>query len=184
MFEVDNTCTSLCRSCGTLCAAFPITDLTSLQLYQSHQCSVIVGDLYIMDLSMLIIRAVLLAGLSSVHTIRGSLYVENNMYIPSMTFFSNLQSIEGDVYYLNNPVLVDTRLPSLLHLSGNVTVIGCDRLCPARYTQVGYNAKDTGCTSLDVDYYLHVTGSVTAADVSTVSSIFTRLVHGVTSFGV
>ena len=184
MYEVDSTCMSQCNNCGALCAAFPITDLTSLELYKSHQCSVVTGDLYITGLAVEITRTVLLSGLATIRIIRGSLYIENNAFLAGMTFFSGLESIQGDVYYLNNPAMMDARMPSLTVLYGNTTVIGCDRLCPARYTQVGYRTDDAGCTNMQMEYYLHVAGSVTVADLETISSIFTRVVQATTSFAV
>ena len=134
LFEVNGTCISQCATCGTLCEAFPISDLGSLQLYKTKGCTVVVGDLYISGLPPTVTRGVLLANLQNVRFVHGDLYVRNNEFIVSMTFLENLVGLYG-AHYENNPVLVDAHLPSLTQMTSNVIVRGCDRLCPARYTR-------------------------------------------------
>ena len=160
MYEIGSTCTSQCSNCGVLCEAFPISDVTSLQLYSTQGCTVVVGDLYILSLPLSIRKKQLLGFVQTIQSIRGSLYVLNNLYLAAMTPFSGLKSIQGDVYYLNNPILVDTRMPSLSFLGGSTIVNGCDRLCPARYTSVGSSSIDASCPNNTITAYLHVNGNV------------------------
>jgi hypothetical protein len=96
-----------------------------------------------------------------------------------MTFLSNLVSLNGAVY-INNPQLIDARLFSLKTMSGNVTVEGCDRLCPARYTAVGTAVDQSGCVNPQLEYFLHIDGPVTANDLSTVGGIMATVVRNAT----
>ena len=164
LFEVGSVCTSRCTTCGVLCAAFPITDVATLSLYKTKGCTTVVGDLYIMNLPLIVTKKLLLLNLQDVQYIRGTLYVENNEFLTAMTFFSHLLGVEG-IYYGNMPVLVDARMPSLMKLNGNVTVIGCGRLCPARYSVVGPSPNQAGCSNATVNWYLYVVGDATASAV-------------------
>ena len=182
LYEVGTSCVSQCNNCGTLCEAFPITDMNSLQLYSSQGCTIIVGDLYIMGLPSSISQKPLLANLGGIQSIRGTLHFQNNEYLCALTFLKNLVSLGGAVY-LNNPVLVDTRMPSLQRLSGNVSVIGCDRLCPARYTAVGVgfnSSNDAGCTNVMLDYFMNIEGPATLSMLPLLSGIMSRIVASAT----
>ena len=101
--------------------------------------------------------------------------MNNNIYITAMTFFSNLQSVYG-AHYENNPALVDARFPSLTQMNNNVTVDGCDRLCPARYTVVGTSPSDVGCPSRRMEYYFRVLGDAKSADLPVLAGVFGKLV--------
>jgi hypothetical protein len=162
-----------------VCEAFPITDLSSLQLYATNNCTVVVGDLYISNLESSIIRAVLFSNLQGIRSIRGSLYFDNNPYLTAMTFFSKLESVTS-VRYLNNPRLVDARMPSLTSLPGSLSVTGCDRLCTARYTAVGAGPDDSGCPDVSLYYYLHVDGLMQVSDVATIVAVMDRTLRNVT----
>ena len=179
LFEVDSVCTSSCSTCGTVCEAFPITDLSSLQLYATNNCTVVVGDLYISDLDSSIIRSTLFSNLQGIRSIRGSLYFDNNPFLTAMTFFSKLESVTS-IRYLNNPRLVDARMPSLISLPGGVSVIGCDRLCPVRYTAVGAGPDDSGCPDVSMFYHLHVDGPMQVSDVATIVAVMDRILRNVT----
>ena len=179
LFEVGSVCTSSCSTCGTLCEAFPITDLTSLQNYGIKNCTVVVGDLYISNLDSTLIRVVLFNNLQGIRTIRGSLYFVDNVFLTAMTFFSKLMSVTS-IRYLNNPRLVDARMPSLTSLPEGVSVIGCDRLCPARYTAIGAAPDDSGCPNVIFRYHLHVAGPMQVSDVAHVVSVMDRTFRNVT----
>ena len=173
---------SQCSGCGTLCESFPITDINSLELYSSQGCTIIVGDLFIMGLPSSISQKPLFTNLQGIQSIRGVLHFQNNEYLSAMTFLKNLVSLEGAVY-LNNPVLVDTRMPSLQVLSGDVIVIGCDRLCPARYTAVGVgfgSNNDAGCTNVMLDYFMSIQGPATVSMLPLLSNIMSRVVENAT----
>jgi hypothetical protein len=162
-----------------VCEAFPITDLSSLQLYATNNCTVVVGDLYISDLDSSIIRSTLFSNLQGIRSIRGSLYFDNNPFLTAMSFFSNLVSATS-IRYLNNPRLVDARMLSLTSLPGGVSVAGCDRLCPARYTAVGAGPDDSGCPDVSLYYYLHVDGPMQVSDVSKIVAVMDRILRNVT----
>ncbi len=179
LFEVGSLCTSRCSTCGTLCEAFPISDVNSAALYSSQACTVIIGDLYILNLPASMTRTILLAHLKTVQTIRGALFFKDNLYLSAMTFLSNLVNLKGAVY-INNPQLIDARLFSLKTMNGNVTVEGCDRLCPARYTAVGTVVDQSGCANPQLEYFLHIEGPVTANDLSTISGIMATVVRNTT----
>jgi hypothetical protein len=176
---VGALCTSQCSTCGTLCEAFPITDLPSVLLYSDQGCTVIVGDLYMLNMPASMTRTALYTHLKTVTTIRGTLYFKDNLYLSAMTFLSNVVSLNGAVYS-NNPQLVDARLFALQQLHGNVTVDGCDRLCPARYTAVGTAVDERGCANPELLYYLHIDGPATKSDVGAIGSIMRSALQNVT----
>ena len=182
-YQVGQMCTTRCNNCGTLCEAFPITDLSSLQLYKSKGCTIIVGDLYITGLESTIIKKVLYDNLQRVEYIRGDLYFKDNLYISAMTSFSNLKGVYG-IHYINNPILVDTRMPALVSMTGNVTVIGCDRLCPARYTFVGKRADDASCSESLLNMYCHIDGDIQVSELELVASVLRRTVSSLTNLQV
>jgi hypothetical protein len=128
-------------------------------LFSSHNCTVTVGDLFISNLPVEINEDVLFNALKTLQSIRGVLNVNNNPYLTSLSCMSNISSLYG-ASYLNNPNLVDARMPKLVDLRGPVTVVGCDRLCPARYTAVGVfvNGSDAGCTNLKRQAFFHFEG--------------------------
>jgi hypothetical protein len=121
--------------------------MSSLTLFSSKKCSVAVGDLYINDLPVTVNEDVLYDALKTLQAIRGVLYVKNNIYLTSLSCFSNVSMLYG-AQFVNNPNLVDARMPKLTSLQGPVVVDGCDRLCPARYISVGSLRDDSRCTDL------------------------------------
>ena len=179
-FVVDSVCTTRCIDCGNLCEAFPISDLTSLMLYQSKQCSIVSGDLYIIDLPIDITREVLRLGLGMITAIRGSIRFNNNQFITSMNFFENVQLIAGDVDLHNCPSLVDGLLPSLKNLSGVADVFGCDRLCIERYAHVGNVSDDSSCTNVQMRVFIHIDGDIRLDQLADIESIFTTMVRALT----
>ena len=106
--------------------------------------------------------------------------MKDNVYITAMTFMSNLLGLYG-AYYENNPALVDARLPSLIELRDGVTVDGCDRLCPARYTVLGASPSDAGCPTRRMEYYFWVTGAARVSDLPLLAEPFRRLVTNLTN---
>ena len=184
LFEVSPLCVSQCASCGTLCEAFPILDLASLQLYSTLGCTVVVGDLYIQSLAASVTKKLLLNNLQGVRYINGNLHFKDNQYISAMTFFSNLVGLYG-AFYSNNAELVDARMPGLQgSIRNGVSVEGCDRLCPARYTAVGTVGDDSGCTDPLMKYFLNIVGTATVNDLALLSRIMARVVVNVTNSGV
>ena len=176
LFDVGGLCGSSCTTCGKLCAAFPITDMQSLELYKTKGCTIISGDLYIQNLPIEITRGVLSDHLGSIRYIKGDLHFKENAYIVSMVFFKSLLGVYG-VYYLNNPELVDARMPQLQTLSRSASVEGSPRLCPARYTAVASNVvDDSGCTGINLKYYLHIDGGSGLNNLATLSSVLSRAV--------
>ena len=180
LFAVETMCVSSCSTCGTLCDAFPISDLSSLELYKTQGCTVVSGDLYIMGLPSSISKGTLLANLQAITAINGVLHFQDNLFLTSLLFFKNLVSLEGG-YYNNNPQLVDARLPSLQTLSGDVEVYGSPRLCPARQTKVGYGGDDSGCTNLDEVFFYDVQGSITIADLPLFANVITRVMSSISN---
>ena len=180
MFEVGSVCTSQCATCGVLCAAFPITDVDTLTLYKTKGCTTIVGDLYIMNLPLIVTKKLLQQNLQNIQYIRGGLYVETNPYLNDMTFLSNLVGVES-IHLENMPILVDARMPALQQLSGNVSVVGCDRLCPARYTVVGPGSSQAGCSNSTVNWYLHIVGSATLNDIAVLGNVTSRVLSNATN---
>jgi hypothetical protein len=178
-YEVNGLCTSVCDDCGVLCESFPITDLTSLQLYKSKGCTIIDGDLHISGLAVTVTKKVLFDNLKGVRSIRGVLYFHDNIYMSAMTFFSELVEVHG-ISYRNNPILVDARMPSLAELRGDVVVEGCDRLCPARYTVVGASPDDSGCTNPLMEYSFRVVGDAQREDLEVLANLTARVGQHVT----
>ena len=79
------------------------------------------------------------------------------------------------------PILVDARMPSLQQLSGSVSVIGCDRLCAARYTVVGPSPNQAGCSNSTIRLYLHIAGSATLDEISVLANLTSRVFSNVTN---
>jgi hypothetical protein len=179
LYEVDDKCTSRCSSCGTLCDAFPVSDLASLQLYKSKGCTTVTGDLFIRNLPFEATRTLLLDALKTVTEIRGKIYFMDNEFIVSMLFFENLKRVEG-IFYLNNPSLVDARMPMLQSMPEGTEVEGCHRLCPARYTTVGASPNDNDCAVMVMKFTLRLTGDVDAQWFPLLEAIFVRVVANVT----
>jgi hypothetical protein len=171
---VNGQCTSVCDNCGVLCESFPITDLASVHLYKSKGCTIIVGDLYITGLAVTVTTKVLFDNLNILRSIRGVLYFHDNIFIPAMSFFSELVEVHG-ISYQNNPTLVDARMPSLQSLKGHVVVDGCDRLCPARYTVVGASPDDSGCTNPLLEYSFRVVGDAQRHDLDVLGTLMARV---------
>ena len=105
--------------------------------------------------------------------------MENNQFLNAMTFFNNLLGV-GSISYVNMPILVDARMPGLQQLSG-VSVVGCNRLCPERYTVVGASPNQAGCSNSTVSWYLYVVGPATAASVGVLENVTIRAVVSVTT---
>lgn len=179
MFEIESRCTSNCTTCGRLCNAFPITDLSSLSLLQKQDCTVIVGDLYIANLPTSVSNGDVYNAVKNVQEIRGTIFMVNNLYRTSMDAFRNLK-IAHDIVYSNNPNMIDSRMPSLVSL-GSVSVMGCDRLCPARYTVVGSHPDGDDCVTQDADYFFSVVGGATAADINQLSDVIETLMRNFTN---
>ena len=180
LFEVAGDCVSQCSSCGSLCGAFPITDSDSLAIYNEKQCSIVSGDLYIMNLPSTVTKSDLAHAFQSIRSIRNVPGVMSNQFLSALTFMHDVVGVYG-VQLLNNPILVDARMPNLTALSGDVTVDGCSRLCPARYPNAINGTSDSGCANSIVQYYLNVVGNVTTSDVSVLAGIMARVLSNVTS---
>ena len=128
-------------------------------------------------------KKLLLDTLQSIRYIQGDLYFLGNTFISAMTFFSNLVGLYG-AHYSNNAQLVDARMPALKQLSGAVTVEGCDRLCPARYTAVGAVPDDSGCPNPIMEYYFGIRGDVSVDQLWIVENVLVRVIVDKTSGGV
>ena len=170
LFTQGSMCISRCPTCGVLCEPFPITDINSLGLYLSHGCTTVVGDLYLVGLPSTLTKSMLTNNLATVRTITGTLYIINCQWLSSVSPFANVVSL-GSAFYSDNSNLVDTRIPGLKQLGSNVTVVNCNRLCPQRYTVVGTGPSDAGCPNLQLEYYLHVTGNVSVAQLPLIEGI-------------
>ena len=133
-----------------------------------------------MNLPVLVTKKLLLQNLQDIQYIRGGLYVENNMFLNAMTFFSNLLGVNS-IYYESLPILVDARMPSLRALPGNVSVAACSRLCPARYTVVGVSSNQAGCSNSTVQWYLHIVGGATVDEVSVLANVTSRVFLNLTN---
>ena len=106
--------------------------------------------------------------------------MENNPFLNAMSILGSLVAVES-ISYLNMPILVDARMPGLQQLPGNVSVVGCDRLCPARYTVVGPSPNQAGCSNSTVNWYLHIDGTATANDLHALENVTSRAVFNATN---
>ena len=180
LFSVGGYCVSSCSTCGTLCEPIPITDINSLTLYKTKGCTVISGDLYIMNLPTSVTKKLLFNNLQSITRIHGVLYLINCPVITSLSFLQNVVELYGGTY-INNVNLVDARLPALTSLQSAVEVDGCDRLCPARYTIVGAGPDDSGCSNLQMVFFFNIQGSITIADLPLFANVITRTIQSISS---
>ncbi len=137
------------------------------------------GDLFIQNLPFEVTRTLLLEALKTVTEIRGKIYFLDNEFIVSMLFFENLKRVEG-IFYLNNPSLVDARMPMLESMPEGIEVEGCHRLCPARYTTVGASPDDDDCAVMVMKFTLRLTGDVSVQSLPLLEDIFVRVVANVT----
>jgi len=155
---VGSACVSQCSTCGVLCEAFPISDISSLRLYSTKGCTIVAGDLYLVRLPFSITLAVLFDHLQTIRHIRGTLYLQDCPWVTSLFPFRNLLSLKG-ASFSNMENLVDARIPGLQQLvNKNVHVENCNRLCPARYTAVGTSPDDSDCPNLQVRFFVRVEG--------------------------
>ena len=182
LFVLGDVCSSTCPICGVLCEAFPITDLPSLQLYSAQKCNIVAGDLYIMSLAYAIRKAVLFLHLKTVWEIRGSVFILNNQFRTALTFFQNLLTV-NNIYLLNNPALLDARFAGLVTLTGNVTVIGCDRLCPERYPSLSMSTNQSECADPYLQHFFSIVGPATAGDVPLIAQLLTAAFLNTTGAG-
>ena len=175
LFEVSSKCVSHCSSCGTLCEAYTITDLSSLQYYSQRNCTVVVGDMYVIDTPTDIIANTFLLHLKTVVSIRGSLILKGIRNLQHLLAFQNLREAVS-ITLSNLPNLVDGRMRSLTSLSGIVTVEGCPRLCPSRYPGVGSNASLNAdyCANTTLEYYVNVFGDANAIDLLALETLSSK----------
>jgi hypothetical protein len=143
-------------------------------------CTTVVGNLHIVGLPASVFGGILADNLASLRVIRGSLHMTDNMFIASMEFMSNIEVLYG-ARYSNNPSLVDARMPMLMELRGEVSVEGCDRLCPSRYTALGAGStNEIECANVTLNYFMHIEGSFQSSDIGVFSSVFGRMLRNVT----
>jgi hypothetical protein len=154
--------------------------LISLSLYKKQGCRIISGDLYITELPLEVTKTVLYDDLHGVRAIQGHLYVMHNAHITAMSFFDNLERVDG-VTYIDNPSLADAHMSSLKSLDIPTRVEGCARLCPARYTENrDSGASEDACANPGMRFYVAITGSATRGDLAVVGDVMTRVVRNLT----
>jgi hypothetical protein len=125
-------------------------------------------------------KAILYADLRDVRVIQGHLYVMHNEHITAMSFFENLERVDG-ITYINNRNLVDAHLDSLKSLDIPTRVEGCARLCPARYTENrDSGADESACANPGMRFYVAITGSATRGDLAVAGDVMTRVVRNLT----
>jgi hypothetical protein len=139
-----------------------------------------------MGLPFTIIRNALFLHLKSITAIRGTLIFKEMNSIFALNFMDNLVSADK-IVLINNPQLVDARLASLTSLPGGVEVLGCHRLCPARYTSTNRSVvNDSHCPQANTDLFYTVVGDVDRADLSVLEGLaakwFSNVSNGVVSF--
>ncbi len=131
-------------------------DITALSVYLNRGCNILVGDLHISGIRTSDVRGLIEEALRTVTTIRGSLVISDIDDTAQITMFRGLQRLDG-ISLMNLPSVVDARMPSLLSIDGPVEVIGCHRLCPARYPSTG-SASDLNCPGRRLEFYFHISG--------------------------
>jgi hypothetical protein len=117
--------------------------------------------------------------LGKITEIRGTLFLLNLRHQSGATFMAGLMKVDF-IRLENNFQLVDARFPVLMTLGG-VSVVGCDRLCPARYPRVGTSPSDIGCADFAFQFYLLMVGNIAFLDVSPLSDVMTRVIRNVTN---
>ena len=178
MFTQGSLCVSRCAGCGVLCEPFPITDIYSLGLYLSRGCTTVVGDLHIMNLPSTVTKTIMINNLATVRYITGTLFIINCPWLGSLQPFKSIVSL-GGAFYSDNPNLVDARMPALKQLGSNVTVVNCNRLCPARYTVVGMSPSDAGCPNLQLEFSFLMTGNVSVTQLSLIEQVVYNALRGI-----
>jgi hypothetical protein len=127
-----------------------------------------------MNFQFSVTRNTLFLHLQSIETIRGALIVKEMNSIFALNFMENLVAVDK-IVLINNPQLVDARLALLTSLPGGVEVLGCHRLCPARYTSTNRSiVNDENCTLASTDLYNTIVGDVDKADMSVFEGLAAR----------
>ena len=163
-----------------LCEAFPIRDLVSLSLYKEQGCSIISGDLYIIELPNDVLKDVLLDSLKTVRVIQGHLYVMHNEHLTAMTFFNDIDRVDG-ITFIDNPVLLNAHMHGLDNFDIPIVVEGCPRLCPARYTDKTESGEDESmCADPVIRLFLRVEGGATEEQLNVLGDLMTRVVRSTT----
>jgi hypothetical protein len=135
----------------------------------------VVGDLHISDLPAQLSRLTLSGYLNSLLEIRGSLLIKDLQYAGLVSYFNNLRAV-WNIGIFNAPNVLDARIPTLQSINGEVTVEGCDRLCPARYPRVGIAPDDSECPSVFIEWYGRVLGDFHTEDLGFIDSTMHALV--------
>jgi hypothetical protein len=114
------------------------------------------------------------AAFSTVTAIRGDLVIENSPSLTSMLMFIRLERVNA-VRLVNNPNLVDARMPSLRSFRGAV-VLGSPYLCSAYELQLDTQAvqHSSDCNTLEVVQYFSVQpSSEPAVFITALRGVFT-----------
>ena len=185
LHDVEGLCRSQCDGCGVVCEALPISDAGALKFYRANGCSIVQGDLSIVQLPMELSEADLHEHLSSITTVTGALRVHSCEHLTSLSFLSQLTHV-GSVELVDNPSLVDARISSLMTIEGSVAVSGCPKLCEAYITSDVHNQtmSTDGCRAVDLTLFLLIAGdgdSLGTIDWSAASTALTAALGGAAS---
>jgi hypothetical protein len=131
---------------------------------------------YVASLPADVTESILASCLRDVREIRGSLFIQDNPYLVSSSIFVNLQSVES-VSLLNNPALVDARMPSILNVTGDIVVTGCHRLCPERHPfgHLPANSTSSPCVTISAEVFLGLQGNVQEGDLLMLEDLLLRI---------
>ena len=161
MFETTEfgICFSRCATCGTICNAVPIVDMTSISYYAANNCTRIIGDLILTNIPQAMSDDDLMP-LISVESIEGALVIRDNYYyMTTLRFLANLRRVHSIT--IANTALVDARLPNLQIVEGAITINNCYRLCPQRYPSTTVNDLDQStCANITASLIVKVLGRV------------------------
>jgi hypothetical protein len=162
-----------------LCESSPITDAASAQQYQTKECNIIVGDLYIQNIPPDLTRNMIAEYLKGIKVIRGRLHIINTLD-SQVNYFDNLHTVDS-IHILNGPRVLDARFPSVTTFRSNATVDGCERLCPARYPKP-VNTDEQLCPLRQIEFYLYVAGNgVPNLNLTMLSKLMERVIKNVTN---
>ena len=166
MFETTEfgICFSRCATCGTICNAVPIVDMTSISYYAANNCTRIIGDLILTNIPQAMSDDDLMP-LISVESIEGALVIRDNYYyMTTLRFLANLRRVHSIT--IANTALVDARLPNLQIVEGAITINNCYRLCPQRYPSTTVNDLDQStCANITSSMVIKVLGRASLSSV-------------------
>jgi hypothetical protein len=145
----------------------------------------VIGDIYIRDLPFDVTEDVLYDHLRTLTRLDGTLSVINNAFLTSLAFFRHLVQVKS-IVIVDNPQLVDARLPSLVDEPSMLNIDRNSRLCPLRWPSIPVDPlspdEDDSCAHLKLVYLLALSGAFSETmSLTPLAGAFTTAIQSISS---